>query len=365
MKSADPTSSAKKKGRRRVIKGLLAFGGISALTPSCLSRTLLSAGPGYVGPESDHFDGKVFHNPGLKDGKSFGDMMKWKTSGGRATWPEKAANEATPSLPSSLKRGQAAVTFINHATFLIQLPGLNILTDPVYSERTSPVSWAGPKRIRPPGIPWEDLPQVHLVLLSHNHYDHWDIPTLRRLQQRFEPRFVSGLGNAAFLKEIGIGGGEDLDWWQASKRVKEAHIVFAPARHWSNRGGGNRNTTLWGAFWVQQDGQRLYFGGDTGWHTHFAETRRKLGQPNLALLPIGAYEPRWFMQSMHMNPAEAVQAHLALGAERSLGMHYGTWQLTDEALTAPVTDLRAARIAAGLPADIFEAADHGRTLLLG
>ncbi len=351
--------------RRRWLKRMGITAGLAAVTPSCLNRTILSAGPGWKGPVTDHFNGTTFFNPGTGvEGKSFSQLMKWKLSGGSASWPREMENEATPSLPKVLHSGQAAVTFVNHATFLIQLPGLNILTDPVWSDRTSPVRWAGPKRVRPPAIAWEALPKIDVVLLSHNHFDHWDSSTLRKLHERFQPRFVSGLGNAAFLNELDVPGGEELDWWQTSKTVSDARIVFAPARHWSNRGGGNKNTTLWGAFWIEHSGQKIYFGGDTGWHSHFTETRQKLGRPSLALLPIGAYEPRWFMASMHMNPAEAVQAHIALQAERSLGMHYGTWQLTDEAIDAPAADLAAARQAQGMAEEVFAPASHGATVLL-
>jgi L-ascorbate metabolism protein UlaG (beta-lactamase superfamily) len=359
---AEPTAT--KPTRRRWLKRLGLAAGSGLLGTSCVRRTLLSAGPGWQGERSDHFDGRLFFNPGANDGKSFGQFLKWKTGGGVTPWPQSVELTATPALPTLLSRGQAAVTFVNHASFLIQLPGCTLLTDPVWSQRVSPVSWAGPQRVRQPGIAWEALPKIDVVLLSHNHYDHWDIPTLRRLHERFQPRFVSGLGNAAFLREIGIGSGEDLDWWQTSKTVSECRLVFAPARHWSNRGGGNKNTTLWGAFWIEHDSQRIYFGGDTGMHTHFAETRTKLGRPSLALLPIGAYEPRWFMASMHLNPAEAVDAHLVLGAERSLGMHYGTWQLTNEGIEQPVLDLAAARVAKGLPEQVFAAAEQGRTLVL-
>lgn len=337
-------------------------------TRTCARQaTLFSAGPGWSGEPGDHFDGRHFFNPGIKeDETSFRELLRWKMNGQSKPWPAAVSNEHSPSLPAELRPGQAAVTFVNHATFLIQLPGLNILTDPVWSDRVSPVSWAGPKRIRPPGIAWEDLPRIDVVLLSHNHYDHWDTATLRRLHERFQPQFISGLGNAAFLKQLGIPGGEDLDWWQSSRTVPQtrARIVFCPARHWSNRGGGNRNTTLWGSFYIQQDQRTIYFGGDTGWQGHFQEIREKLGKPSLALLPIGAYEPRWFMASMHMNPAEAVQAHLVLGAERSLGMHYGTWKLTDEGLNDPVDDLRAACETQGLPDGVFTAASHGKTVLL-
>lgn len=246
-------------------------------------------------------------------------------------------------------------------SFLLQWHGLTVLTDPVWSDRCSPVSWAGPKRVRPPALAWAQLPPIDLVLVSHNHYDHMDVPTLQRLQAHSRPLMITGLGNRAFLAGHGLSHVVELDWWQPHA-ANGATVTFAPAVHWSNRGGHGRNATLWGAFMIERAGSRVYFGGDTGYGPHFAETRQRLGAPDLALLPIGAYEPRWFMKTMHMNPEEAVQAHRDLGARRSLGLHFGTWQLTDEGIEAPVVALHEARSREGLGEADFRAPAFGESV---
>ncbi len=259
-----------------------------------------------------------------------------------------------------------SATLVGHATFLLQLDGLNLLTDPVWSDRCSPLSWAGPKRVRPPTIAWEALPEIDLVLLSHNHYDHCDLVTLRRLQARFDPLILTGWGNGAFLEFHGLTRVREFDWWDALALQEifptaTASVTFTPALHWSNRGGGTRNTSLWGGFHLATPTQSLFFAGDSGYSDHFLDIQRRLGSPDLALLPIGAYEPRWFMRTMHMNPAEAVQAHLELQAKRSLGMHYGTWQLTDEGIDDPTQALAVARAQAALAPDCIAAANFGQT----
>jgi len=352
--------------RRRALRWLFGSAAVAGLG-SQAKDGWLSAGPGWQGPVSDHFDGRVFFNPGFpKADKSFFDLMRWRFSGGAAAWPETAAPGAIPlplaAAPAAPDRdGAVTATFIGHATFLLQWRGLTILTDPVWSERCSPVAWAGPKRVRPPALAWADLPPIDVVLISHNHYDHLDLSTLRRLDDHSRPLLVTGLGNRAFLEGHGLKRVVELDWWQQHE-AGGARLTFAPAVHWSNRGGDGRNATLWGAFMIEAAGTRVYFGGDTGYGTHFAETRRRLGVPDLALLPIGAYEPRWFMKTMHMNPEEAVQAHRDLGARRSVGLHFGTWQLTDEAIDAPVEALAAARVAGGVEAVEFRAPDFGEAV---
>ena len=326
----------------------------------------LSAGPGWRGPVSDHFDGREFFNPGRpRGGKSRLDLWRWRLSGGKVPWPIPADDAgrlpiaAVPAAPD--EPGAVAATFVGHSTFLLRWRGLTVLTDPVWSERCSPVSWAGPRRARPPAVAWGDLPPVDVVLVSHNHYDHLDIPTLRKLRAHSDPLIVTGLGNRAFLASQGLPNVVELDWWQ-THAVGEATVAFAPAVHWSNRGGYGRNATLWGAFMVEVRGTRVYFAGDTGYGNHFSETRRRLGAPDLALLPIGAYEPRWFMKEMHMNPDEAIQAHRDLGARRSLGMHFGTWQLTDEGIGAPLAALAAGRVSGGIEASDFRAPEFGETV---
>ena len=285
--------------------------------------------------------------------------MRWQLRGHRAAWPRWLPAEAFPPPPATVAPDQVAVSFVNHATFLIRLPGAVVLTDPIFSDRCSPVSWLGPKRVRPPGLALLDLPRPEIVLLSHNHYDHMDLPSLRELHRLHEPRFVTLLGNARYLATLGIEATE-LDWWQ-TLTVGALRIIATPTRHFSARTPFDRNRALWGGFMLATEAGQVLFAGDSGAGPHWAEIGRRLGPPDLALLPIGAYEPRWFMAPVHMNPAEAVQAHLALGARFSVGMHFGTFQLTDEAIGAPATALKAARQAAGLAPEAFVVPGFGET----
>jgi L-ascorbate metabolism protein UlaG (beta-lactamase superfamily) len=228
----------------------------------------------------------------------------------------------------------------------------------------SPFRNVGPRRVRDPGLAFTDLPPVHLVLVTHNHYDHLDLETLIRLQKAHSPRFVTTLGNRAFLAEFGLDKIDELDWWQ-SVNVAGAKVTLTPAQHWSSRGPRSRNRTLWGGFVVEADGRQVYFAGDTGYGGHFRNVRERFGRVDLALLPIGAYEPRWFMRDQHMNPEDAVQAHLDLEAKLSVGTHFGCFQLTDEAIDAPPLELAAARERHGLPPDVFVVLETGETRVLG
>ena len=252
-----------------------------------------------------------------------------------------------------------AITFINHSSFLIRFRDTTVLTDPVFSERCSPVGWAGPRRARPPGIALADLPRPDIVVLSHNHYDHMDLPSLRTINRLYAPRFVTTLGNAPALARIGIRATE-LDWWQ-DVTLGPLHITVTPARHFSARTPFDRNRTLWGGFMLRAAGGQVLFAGDSAAGAHWGAIRERLGAPGVALLPIGAYEPRWFMQAAHVNPAEAVQAHLALEAQWSVGMHFGTFQLTDEGIEAPLDALAQAREGAGITPDRFTVCGFGET----
>jgi L-ascorbate metabolism protein UlaG (beta-lactamase superfamily) len=318
---------------------------------------------------SDHCDGRYFFNPNLKMTHSAWDLLKWKWTSKPAPWPKVAGGLVEPTFASRPSAQDLTATLVGHATFLLQFAGVNILTDPVWSDRCSPVSWAGPKRVRPPAILWEALPEIQLVLLSHNHYDHCDLLTLQRLQERFQPLILTGLGNRRFLEFHGLQRVAELDWWQQislNEHFPGANltVTFTPALHWSNRGGNTRNTSLWGGFQLQHQARSILFAGDSGYAEHFKEIHTRLGAPDLALLPIGAYEPRWFMRSMHMNPAEAVQAHLDLNAKRSLAMHHGTWQLTDEGIAAPTQALGSAMEQHGISPERFRAPAFGHTVTL-
>jgi L-ascorbate metabolism protein UlaG (beta-lactamase superfamily) len=323
-------------------------------------RESLHGGPGYRGPHSDHFDGERFFNPGSGAGKSWRDVLRWWTTRARKPWPRWRDWHVEPRVPAVLGPGESAITFINHATLLIQLPQLTAITDPVFSERPSPVAFAGPRRAHAPGVPFEQLPRIDLVFVSHNHYDHLDLPTLRRLALRHAPVFVTGLGNGTFLREQGIARVVELDWWQQTL-LRGARICFTPAQHWSDRGWHSRNRTLWGGMWLSASDCELFFAGDSGYSPLFARMRAQLGAPDVALLPIGNYEPRWFMCEQHMNPEEAVRAHLDLEARMSIGCHYGCFRLTDEGIDDPVIDLEAARRKLAVPTEAFHAPQPGET----
>jgi len=320
-------------------------------------------------PVSDHFDGKLFFNPEptirRSTGKKFGLLSilraRWKRDPSVwATWPAHIENLPYPA-PAEVMEGEMGLTFIGHSSFLLRLPGLNVLTDPVFSKRCSPVSFAGPSRVRAPGLALADLPKIDLLLLSHNHYDHCDIASLRKLRKRFPAmRIVTGLGNAAWLATKRVKGATELDWWQAEQQG-ETRVTAVPARHFAARTLWDRNRTLWVGFVLEHRGTKVYFAGDTGYTKYFKEIAARLGPPDLALLPIGAYEPRWFMGPVHMNPADAVQAFADLGAKRAVGMHFGSFQLTAEATDAPETDLATAKAEAGLADAAFVTLDCGQS----
>jgi len=322
----------------------------------------LAGGPGHRGTPSDHFDGRFFFNPDASAGRSFWDLVRWWRTAQTKQWPQWVENRARPAPPASLDHGQIALTFINHITFLIQFQDLNVLTDPVYSQRVSPFGRIGPKRVRAPGLAFDELPPIHLVLVTHNHYDHLDIDTLVRLEEAHHPCFVTGLGNRALLQQFQLQRVHELDWWQ-SLDAAGASITMTPAQHWSGRSGRNRNRTLWGGFMVRAAGRQVLFAGDTGYSGHFHEIQRRMGPPAIALLPIGAYEPRWFMAPQHMNPEEAVRAHLDLEARLSIGTHFGCFQLTDEGIDDPLIELAAARQRHGVSPELFQVLETGETRL--
>jgi L-ascorbate metabolism protein UlaG (beta-lactamase superfamily) len=277
----------------------------------------------------------------------------------RARWPLYLAD--VPGQPPARDAARAVVTFVGHATFLIQTAAGNILTDPIYSKHAGPWNRLGPRRVRPAAIAFDALPPISIVLLSHNHYDHCDLTTLGRLAARFDPLVITPLGNGRLVRTAGIRRIEELDWWQ-SARSSDVPVTLTPAHHFSARGPFDRNRALWGGFMLTADHMSIYFAGDTAYAPFFHDIRQRLAPIDLALLPIGAYEPRWFMQSVHMNPAEAVQAHLDLGATESIAMHFGTFQLTAEAIDEPVRALEEARRAKSVPASAFQILGFGESV---
>lgn len=348
-------------------------------------------------PPSDHFDGTVFFNPaemapdiprsgpdeiprrdaaidepalarerppGQRRRSMALAMIRYRFREERRPWPKLPPDPAPAGDPwEDVPEGHVSLTFIGHSSFLVRLPNLTFMTDPVFSARCSPVSWAGPKRARPPGRRFAHLPKIDLLLISHNHYDHMDLPSLRMIQRRDDPLVATPLGNARHLAKAGLHRVMEGDWWEELRIAEDVAVTVTPARHFSARTLWDRGRSLWGGLMLQVQGKRLLFAGDSGHGRHWAEIGARLGPPDLALLPIGAYEPRAMMASVHVNPEESVAAHQALGARQSVGMHFGTFQLTDEAVDAPPRDLAAARAAAGVPEDAFVTLGFGETRL--
>ncbi len=315
-------------------------------------------------PVTDHFDGAHFYNVNtdFKGRNKLLDVLQWKLKGGATKWPCKTKNSTIPELPNSVGEHEAFITFINHATHLVQLEGLNIITDPIFSKRVSPVSWLGPKRVRPPGIVFESLPKIDIVVISHNHYDHMDLPSIRMLWKRDAPLFIVPLGNGKQLEAEGVSRIIELDWWQTHSLNTFQSITLTPAQHWSGRTPFDHCKTLWGGYLITSKHLKIFFAGDTGYNNHFQEIRRRYGKMDISILPIGAYEPRWFMQKQHMNPSEAIQTHIDLGSKLSIGTHFGTFQLANEGFNDPVQHLREHLTLLNIEYTQFIAPEHGQTI---
>jgi L-ascorbate metabolism protein UlaG (beta-lactamase superfamily) len=279
----------------------------------------------------------------------------------RGYWPSFVRNEGLPQLHEKLGDADVAITYVNHATFLIQMPGVNILTDPIWSKRASPFRWIGPRRVRNPGVALDELPKIDVILISHNHYDHLDLATLKKLSQKHSSKVFVAMGDKKLVESAGLRDVRELDWWEDAQINSELKITFTPTQHFSARGLFDRLRSLWGGYMIQSAGRRIYFGGDSAYSTHFSEIKERLGSPDIALLGIGAYEPRWFMKPMHMNPQEAVQAHLDLGSNLSIGMHTGTFRMSAEAFDQPKQDLKTAIQKMGISNLAFTTLQEGET----
>jgi L-ascorbate metabolism protein UlaG (beta-lactamase superfamily) len=359
--------------KRRLAHGLaivlLAAAAGGSLVSGC------SAVNPYYDPAKPHHRRDGFQNidPAAWMPRSFGEFFRWQRERLALDIPAPKMDLAAIVPDLGLMRSRAnhfSVTWIGHATALVRIGHTNILTDPHFSERASPVQWFGPKRWQAPAVRIEELPHIDVVLISHNHYDHLDENSVLALnaQRGGPPLFVVPLGIERWLQAVGVTNARALDWWD-SLQVKDVTVHLTPVQHWSRRTFADTNTTLWGGFVVEGESRgkrrRVFFSGDTGYSAqHFRQIGSRFGGFDLALLPIGAYEPRWFMKAQHVNPEEAVQIHRDLRARLSVGIHWGTFQLTDEPIDQAAADLAAARERLGVGGREFVTLRHGETLRL-
>jgi L-ascorbate metabolism protein UlaG (beta-lactamase superfamily) len=343
------------------------IGGVAALLAAGATVWLRRMSSGaYSGPLSAHFDGSRFVGPYAVEGQGTLAFWRWRLTREPAKWPAQVDNRFSDKPPARVEKG-VRVSFAGHASYLMQTAGLNILIDPVWSERASPVSFAGPTRVRAPGIAFDDLPKIDVVLITHGHYDHLDVATLARLMQRDRPRFVAPLGHDATIQQ-GAGAADvtTLDWHARATLSDNVAVTLVPTQHWSARGLFDRNKALWGGYVIETPAARVYHVTDTGYGDGalFRQTRDRYGPFDLAVIPIGAYEPRWFMREQHINPEEAVRVLQDCGAPLAMAYHFGTFQLTDEAIDAPVEALRAACAANGIAEEKFRVLEPGEILEL-
>ena len=336
-----------------------------------------SAGTEKPSPVSDHFDGALYFNPDITQplssiqgqtpvrGRSW---WIWRFIFGTdwPEWPEVKNLLPGPAPAARVPKGVLRITSVGHATFLIQMDGLNILTDAIWSDRCSPVSWAGPKRHKKPGIRFEDLPFIDVVLVSHNHYDHLDLPTLKRLAKKGTPRVAVSLGNFNLISGTGIPKIDEFDWWQSAPLSPDVMVTFVPARHFSSRTLWDRNETLWGGFVISGPSGNVFYSGDTGYGPHFKEIARRFSPVRAAILPISPFQPGQSKEprhnSLHMGPMEAVQAHRDLNARVSIAAHFQVFQLGSDGFDDAVNELSAVLKEYNLRREVFVTPESGQPL---
>lgn len=319
---------------------------------------------------TSHTSGDGFRNTYPVENPRFIDLLKWRWD---RLWMDIPALESysfpiAENDPAKLEtnNNRPSYTWIGHATALVQINGKNILTDPHFSKRASPVQWAGPKRVVAPGVPLKALPKIDVVLISHDHYDSLDYNSIIELIKRpggDSTKFFVGLGLGPILKKWGVNNVIEMNWWE-NRNIDNLEIIAVPCRHWSKRALTKRNQTLWAGWIARSKDFSFYFAGDSGYSQVFKDIGEKYGPFDLAAIPIGAYEPRWFMKTNHMNPEEAVQVHIDTKARKSMAIHWGTFALTDEPLDEPPKRLEIAMERANIPREDFMVIKHGETVYL-
>lgn len=320
---------------------------------------LLSA-KGYSGKQSKHFDGKKFINPTGIPANGLTQVFKYVTTREPEPWQRNYENYIRDIPLEKPDTNQVMITFVNHSTFILRYEDMTILTDPVWSERCSPVQFVGPSRFRPPGVNYKDLPTIDVVIISHNHYDHLDKRTIQKLIEDYNPKFVVPLGLDHLLRKWGAKDIEVLDWWETTQ-IKNLTVKSVPANHFTSRGTFDRDQTLWCGYIIKQNNHKVYFVGDTGYGDIFKEIGKREGSIDVSLIPIGAYLPRWFMSPIHVSPKESVMIHKDVNSQQSIGMHFGTFALADDGPDRPIIDLTNERKLQHIEDDAFIVPEEGHT----
>lgn len=313
----------------------------------------------YRGPKSDHFNGHQFQNPSQVSAKGFGDVGKYMQTRQRDIWTKIHDPHVHKERIERADGNEIQYTFINHSTFLIQINGVTILTDPIFSKYCSPIPAPPMRRHRPPGVSLDLLPEIDLVLISHNHYDHMDRWSIKQIIKKWNPRFICPLGNKHTIEKMGGNEVTEIDWWESTK-FRSLNITATPTNHFSSRGLYDRNTSLWSGFVIGGSAKKIYFLGDSGYSSIFKEIGENLGPMDLSLIPIGAYKPRWFMGPIHVSPDEAVLVHQDVQSRKSVAMHFGTFALADDNPASAIQEFNQAIINHDIPEDEFVIVEEGK-----
>lgn len=323
----------------------------------------------YKGNLSDHFDGKDFFTPNkpindnLPKHGIWSIFVKILVNRSERKW-EYRKNRFRTIPAKRIEGDRIFITYINHSTVLIQIKGLNIITDPIWSKRASLFSFLGPKRYRDPGVKIEELPTIDIILLTHNHYDHMDIKTLRAISIKDNPKIFTSLGNSRYLKSRRIKGALDMDWWDKKPLSPEINLVSVPAQHFSGRAFSDRNKTLWCGFVLETERGNIYFAGDTGYGGIVKEIKEKYDNFLLSFIPIGAFKPLWFMRDVHTSPEDAIKIHKELKSEVSVGIHFGTFNLAEDGQDEAKNIILKEVARSVTPKIDFRVLDNGQTIMI-